>query len=410
MHLKQVKLTRAAAMMIVGCVIGFALLAAVYCLPLDTLRDAENTAEIFRREGNRPSAIPGYPGTTGDGYTDALMITEALFSDPDVSPLEQAVYVNRRAHSDSASADLVRLIEGGEMQWTIQYTRYWHGFLVFLRPLLMVFSYADLRMLMCAAQMLMIAAMLILMTKKDHMELIAPFFAACLTLSPMGTTLSLQYFAAYAIMMLGMLGVLALDKRLSRGAGYFYYFLLLGMLTCYFDFLTYPLVTVCMPLILALYLHRDDSGLLLFAAAAGAAWCVGYLGFWAMKWVVGSLLVQKDLVYNAFHHAAYQMSTADTAAGNRLEAIAKNLAAVCRPGYAAVYLGCAACCLTGRRDWRSLLSGGRWLIAAMALVPFVWWPLAASHSIVHSIFTHRLLAITAFALLTFLVSARKARA
>ena len=91
MNLKEIRLTRIAAMMIIGCVIGFALLAAVYCLPLDTLRDAEGTAAIFREEGNRPAAIPGYPGSTGDGYTDALMITEALFHDPAVGPLEQAV-------------------------------------------------------------------------------------------------------------------------------------------------------------------------------------------------------------------------------------------------------------------------------------------------------------------------------
>ena len=191
MNLKEIRLTRVAAMMIIGCVIGFALLAAVYCLPLDTLRDAEGTAAIFREEGNRPAAIPGYPGSTGDGYTDALMITEALFHDPAVGPLEQAVYVNRRAHSDSASADLVRLIEGGEMQWTIQYTRYWHGFLVFLRPLLMIFSYADLRMLMCAAQVTMIVAVALSLERKKHPELLVPFLAACMTLSPMGTTLSL---------------------------------------------------------------------------------------------------------------------------------------------------------------------------------------------------------------------------
>ena len=413
MNLKEVKLTRIAAMMLIGCVLGFALLAAVYCLPLDTLRDAEGTAAIFREEGNRPAAIPGYPGSTGDGYTDALMITEALFHDPQVSPLEQAVYVNRRAHSDSASADLVRLIEGGEMQWTIQYTRYWHGFLVFLRPLLMVFSYADLRMLMCAAQVLMIVATALSLDRKKHPELMIPFLAACMTLSPMGTTLSLQYFSAYAIMMLGLLGVLWLDEKLVCGANYLYFFMLLGMLTCYFDFLTFPIVTVCMPLALALYLHRDDAKLLRFAFSAGAAWCVGYLGFWAMKWVAGSLLVGKDLVYNAYHHAAYQMSTADTVQGSRFEAITRNVAAVMKPGYAAVYLAALVCCILpmirGRRDVRSLAQGGRWLLVLLSLAPFVWWLMAASHSMVHAIFTHRLLAITVFALLSFLVSAKENR-
>lgn len=147
MNVRELRPLRVAGLMLLCCVLGFALLTAAFCLPLRALRDAEETAALFRSEGNRPKAIPTYLGSTGDGYTDALMLSEALYRDPDVGPLEQAVYVYRLYGSESASADLADLLEGNPTPFTISYERYWHGFLVLLRPLLMLFSYADLRML-----------------------------------------------------------------------------------------------------------------------------------------------------------------------------------------------------------------------------------------------------------------------
>ena len=108
------------------------------------------------------------------------------------------------------------------------------------------------------------------------------------------------------------------------------------------------------------------------------------------------------------------MSTADTMQGSRLEAITRNVSAVLKPGYAALYLAALGCCalpfVRGRRDIRSLAQGGRWLLVLLSLAPFVWWPVAASHSMVHAIFTHRLLSITVFSLLAFLASAKEKRA
>ena len=168
MNLNKMKLIRIALLMVIGSLLGFALLAMVFCLPLNGSVDAQGTADIFRSEGNRPSVVPGYRSTTGDNYTDALMIAEAIYAplEEGKSPLHQAVYVYRKANSDSASRDLADMLEGKPMQWEISYTRYWHGFLVLLRPLLMVFSYADLRVLMCMAQMILFALLC----------LVSPFF------------------------------------------------------------------------------------------------------------------------------------------------------------------------------------------------------------------------------------------
>ncbi len=397
--------------MLTGCVIGFSLLMAVFCLPLDGLKDTQETIDLFRKEKNRPQAIPTYIGSTGDGYTDALMLAEALFEDAEVSPFEQAVYVYRRANSVSASADIADYLEGKDMQWTISYERYWHGFLVLLRPLLMFFSYADLRMMICAAQMLLFALTIMVMTSTGMPELIVPFSAMILTLSPMGTMLSIQYFTTYSVMMLGVLLVLIADAWLSRGARYYYFFMLLGMLTSYFDFLTYPIASLFIPLVLALYRHRDENHTLLFVITACVMWCIGYLGFWALKWVIGSLLVGDNLIMNALYKIKYQTSTEHAERAGRLEAIIRNVAVIFRPGYLVLYAGCAFSCvlplLREQKHIKTILTGGRPLLLALAAVPFFWWILAANHSLVHSFFTYKLIGITVFALLVWLSSAGK---
>ena len=395
-------------MMAFGCIIGFSLLMAAYCVPVDNVKDAQQTADIFRQEGDRPSVIPSFRGSTSDNYTDALMIAEALFDDLQISPLEKAVHVYRRANSESATADIADYLEGKPMQWVIPYARYWHGFLVILRPLLLVFGYADIRMLMCSMQMLAYAAIVASMIVKNKKELVIPFFAVMMTLSPMGTMISMQYFASFAIMALGMLAVLHYDAWLKQGARYFYFFVLTGMLTAYMDFLTYPLVTLGMPLILAVYLHLDEDRLFWFAAAACICWGVGYAGFWGMKWMAASLFTGENMIYNALSHTKFHVSASEIDSDTRMLALTENLKVVMHPGYLLMYLGCMAACavhaIRKKCGIRTLFSGGRPLLLLIGLAPFVWWAITVTHSYLHDLFTYRIFAIAVFAVLSWIVS------
>lgn len=411
MQLREFRWTRALALMLLLCALGFALLAAAFCLPTAPIRaHVQGSAATFRDGGNRPQVIASYPGTTGDGYTDALMLAEAIFEDPDTTLLERIVYVYRWAGSESMSADLADQLDGTrEMPWRIGYERYWHGYLALLRPLLLLFTYDDLLVLMAMAQVLLFALAVALMARRGAARLILPFAAMQLTLSPTGTMLSMQYFSVYLVMLLGVLLILLMDEWLCRGARYVYLFLLLGMLTSYLDFLTYPLAALGVPLAVLCWLHRARRSLVPVAAAACAAWCAGYLGFWALKWAAGSLLVGENLIRSALYRVLYQTSTEHAVTAGRWDAIAANVAVICRPGYAALYLLCAAGCawpvLRGRCRARTLLSGSRPLLPAIGMMPFAWWLLAANHSLVHTFFTYRGIAVTVLAVLAWLASA-----
>jgi len=407
--IKRISWIRIAMMLLIGCVTGFVLLMAVYCIPVTGVKDSRQTAEIFRHEGDRPSVILSLRGSTCDNYTDALMIAEAIFDDPQISPLDKAIYVYRRANSESATRDLADALEGGEMQWVIPYARYWHGFLVFLRPMVLLFGYADMRMLMCSIQMLAFAAIIAALVRKNKPELVVPFFALMMTLSPMGTMLSIQYFAVFVIMAAAVLVVLYQDAWLREGARYYYFFVLAGMLTSYLDFLTYPLVTLCIPLMLALYQHLDEKNLFGFVAAACVCWGIGYAGFWVLKWIAGWLLTGENMVWTALSHTRFHVSAEEVDSGSRLQTLVENVAVVCHPGYLVLYLGAAAAGIVrfvrSRCSAAALLSGGRPLFLLISLAPFVWWGITVTHSYLHDLFTYRLIIITVFGVLSWIASA-----
>lgn len=73
-------------------------------------------------------------------------------------------------------------------------------------------------------------------------------------------------------------------------------FLIIGMLTSFFDFLTYPLFTLGMPLILISVLGTFSSVQKLCDIVKNSIfWGIGYGGMWCGKWMVGSILTGDNL-------------------------------------------------------------------------------------------------------------------
>ena len=48
----------------------------------------------------------------------------------------------------------------------VDYARYWHGYLLFLKPLLLFFSLSDIRMMNAALQLILAAGVLLLAFRK----------------------------------------------------------------------------------------------------------------------------------------------------------------------------------------------------------------------------------------------------
>ena len=197
-----------AVSLLLAIVLGTAAMIAVYCLPTRRMNDnVGKSQEIQHSEQSRFTWAPGYAGTGLDGYTDAIMLGNAVFRGTG-DPIQDAMRNPRVMYdiSDGSPVDsLIRYVNKSELDpgHQVEYARYWHGYLVLLKPLLLFFTLPDLRMMNLMVQFILMLAVLLELYRQRGYGLAIPFGAMILCLNPVSTALCMQYSSIYYLMLVG---------------------------------------------------------------------------------------------------------------------------------------------------------------------------------------------------------------
>ena len=171
--------------LLISIFVGLAALFIVYLLPTDRMEaNVRSSIDIFYTEGVYPQQAKGYKSSQLDNETDAIMLLDAIHPAQNRSALENALRVSRITFSDTTSCciDLIQYAwENKTPDQTVDYTRYWHGYLVWLKPLLLLMDYADLRMLNMMLQLLLLLTVIKYFLQKNLTGYLFPFamFADC---------------------------------------------------------------------------------------------------------------------------------------------------------------------------------------------------------------------------------------
>ena len=401
-------LLRGALSLLAAILAGVVLLTAVYALPTARMRhNVSISLPYILSEGDRYQWAPYHNGTELDGFTDAIMLGNAIYAGSG-SPLGDAL-VNPRMEftpGDSVPVDsLSRYAQGAEDGRQVTYARYWHGYLVLLKPLLLFFSLSDIRMMNAALQLILAAGVLLLAFRKRGLRLALPMGLALLVLNPVSTALSMQFSSIYYLTLLGLL-IMLLTESWDRSWGYLV-FLFLGIGTAFFDFLTYPACAVGTCLALqALMSRADGKTRLLKTVGSGAAWAFGYGGMWSGKWLAASLITGNSVMRDAVEQAQYRSGGEVTAAEGGVSAtfgavLSRNLGVLANPAAAVIVLallGLLVWLLVTKRCRFALERASLLSLAIAFAVPFVWYFLLRNHSLVHCWMTYRNLSAAVFAL------------
>ena len=387
---------------------GILLMTCVYILPTGRmLTQADRSLPIFENEGTSFCWAPEEKSARLDGFTDAIMLQTAVYV-RDENPMKAAMRNDRMEFSEGKldpAGSLKQYVYGNRSGYVMSYARYWHGYLLFLKPLLLFFSLSDIRMMNAAFQLVLAAGVLLLAFRKRGLRLALPMGLALLVLNPVSTALSMQFSSIYYLTLLGLL-IMLLTESWDRSWGYLV-FLFLGIGTAFFDFLTYPACAVGTCLALqALMSRADGKTRLLKTVGSGAAWAFGYGGMWSGKWLAASLITGNSVMRDAVEQAQYRSGGEVTAAEGGVSAtfgavLSRNLGVLVNPAAAILVLA-----LTGMLVWllvtkrcRFALERASLLSLAVAFaVPFVWYFLLRNHSLVHCWMTYRNLSAAVFAL------------
>lgn len=387
---------------------GILLMTCVYILPTGRmLTQADRSLPIFENEGTSFCWAPEEKSARLDGFTDAIMLQTAVYVQ-DENPMKAAMRNDRMEFSEGKldpAGSLKQYVYGNRSGYVVDYARYWHGYLLFLKPLLLFFSLSDIRMMNAALQLILAAGVLLLAFRKRGLRLALPMGLALLVLNPVSTALSMQFSSIYYLTLLGLL-IMLLTESWDRSWGYLV-FLFLGIGTAFFDFLTYPACAVGTCLALqALMSRADGKTRLLKTVGSGAAWAFGYGGMWSGKWLAASLITGNSVMRDAVEQAQYRSGGEVTAAEGGVNAtfgavLGRNLGVLANPAAAVIVLA-----LLGLLVWLLVTKRCRFALERASLpslaiafaVPFVWYFLLRNHSLVHCWMTYRNLSAAVFAL------------
>lgn len=394
-----------------GVFAGYLLLVMVFCLPLGRIREnVVKSAPSF--ENGYHILVNDFITTKTDDYTDALMLLTAE-NENDRNPFTASIYSYHIGQDGKDPYDIINDLEN-PLNKHQAYSRYWHGYLLFLKPLLMFFSYNQIQIIISVLVILLIVGVIYLLRKRKMDKYIIPYTLAMTIMFPAVVSWSMQYFTVFAICNLAIMIELLSYEKIKQSNNYVFVFLIIGMMTCYFDLLTYPVVTLGIPLLIWLMLCSkkesrtivENIKQLIFGSIA---WCLGYFGIWVGKWALGSIITGKNLFDAAIKAAETRASSA-----TEIEDISRT--AAIEEAFKNVFTGpfwfivmfliimiVAFLLMKKIKINRKKVVDNLWILL-VSLISVIWYLVIANHSYWHMFFTYRTLSIFVFAIGCYIVS------
>lgn len=414
------KCLRAMLVIAVTLLLCIAMNAAAFLIDTPTLREnARQGTVMYAQEGSVPQLVGGFKTSQLDNFTAVLILKTAAYTGPE-SHLHKTfggIRTDMPAEEGQSPWDAFCTYADGSLSPTggLTYTRYWHGYTLPVRLLLCVLNAANIQMALYYAQFALAIAVFILASRRCPAVLPGLVFAFFL-LMPAATGVCLQYAPVTLLALAACLLVLLADAHIARLIGMPAFFALIGLLTNYFDLLTFPLVTLGFPLALLMALRLEDARCGMAAMFwelffCGLCWGVGYGGMWAFKWLLNAAVFGPDRLASIFGQVALRVSTSSNGeAYSRLAGLMRCIEVIAaKPAYLLLGAGTALCCcgaLFGRAcaahktSSRVPLDARALLLFLLALVPIAWSIAMANHCYDHAFFTYRNLTVTVLALCT----------
>lgn len=408
--------------LIISILVGMILLVCVNLLPQERIKNhVRDGAAVILQEHAECQYAEGYVESILDNYTDALILSKVVY--PSDHPLKDAVLVPSYSFPGQD-------VEGMQLFGTLNdnpledaqidtYARYWHGYLVFLKPFFCFFSYADFRIFNQAVELVLILVVVVLMQKRNLGSMIPGYIAMIVLWNPGTMGVSLQYAPCFYVSIGASLIILGRDGLTADFRQDLFLFLFCGILTAYLDFLTYPIATLGLPLSFGILSEeannkkKSKKGLIGKSIRICMTWGIGYLGMWAGKWMLGSLLSGENIINDAFQNIVNRTSTKDGEQsfsrfgvviylirytfGKRPYLLLMLILLIVLAGY----IFCHREQLIGPEIvFKKVVHSDKGTIMTLILVgtlPFFWYFITANHSFIHPRLVYRSMGVTVFA-------------
>jgi len=399
-----------------SALLGTLLLVLVFCIPTGRIR--ANVAKsvdrvLINSEEFSDNAFLQHVIQNKESYTDSIMVQYAFEKIEGKNVYEHAMWAYHYDLEEEiwASEDSLRAVLAGkdpaEMHLR-EYSRYWHGYLIYLKPLLLIFSWEQLVWLELSAQIIMLVAVAVLSVKKKVSGVAPAIVAGLLFMKPELMTVSLTMSVCLIIMLGAVLFQLRKGNWLVQKRLYPEFFLSVGILTSYFDFLTYPVATLGFPLGIYFLANERETIWATVKRIVGYSFCwgVGYAGMWASKWVIADITLQtgtiRDAVWNVIGRTEAiggrpRMNGGFYVLSLNLQEYNSVIYGIMAGALIVLAVAAIIWALYRKVPVKAILETVVPFLI-IGVIPFAWILVVQHHSALHARFTFRILGVAAFAL------------
>lgn len=401
-------------------------------IPSSWMKDnVTKSSEILNEEGEKKFIDLGYKQESIFLFTDALMINTAYSVDSS-NPLESSMlarknyipgqtqevyidsqynlgasekYINKSNGDLYQTKELYGLMHGENITQSFEYARYWHGYLVILRPLLAIMSYSGIRIFLLIVAIILIGSLLFLIGKKINIQTAIFFLIGLLAIHIFYVTQSMnESFVILVGIASSIFILLKKDTKKNIGLNFF----VIGSITIFIDLLTEPLITLGLPLIVYLLLMQKKGQSLkeniIDFLKICILWAIGYGITWLAKWILVSVLYNRPIIQIAIEQARFR--SGDSNGNFSLGFVVNrnfNFLSDTVMQFIALFILIFAMAkviinIKKKIDIKeNLLCCIPYVLTS--ILPIVWYFVLRQHSVIHAFFTYRILIITLISLL-----------
>ncbi len=385
-------------------IIAFLLMLSVFSMPVDKMWDNVNTSiQTFEQEGLY-FRVQETPSSMLDNFSDSFMVNNVITSGEN-GIIDNAMNNYRVIVENGNNIQALRAYTQGDEYSLNSHARYWHGYLVFLKPLFLLFNYSQIRSINTFFQITLICTICMGLVMRNKSRFCIPLIVTWYTLCPLAVMHSLQFSSVFYITFIACLIIVCCEEYLQ--GKYIYFFLVIGALTSFFDLLSYPVLTFLLPLSF-LFIIRDSKSEAVPSAtidivAYGMSWGIAYGTMWASKWIIATILTDNNVILNALNKVKLRTSSMSSANEviSRTTGLEKCIEALLTPPVQFVIVICLIASfliLIKNRRYFSINFASIYAFFLISCIPIVWLIFTNNHSTIHYWFTYRNLAASVFAL------------
>ncbi|MDR3340618.1 MAG: hypothetical protein LBT25_11125 [Candidatus Symbiothrix sp.] len=359
----------------------------------------------------------GYPLSINYG-TDAVMMN-IIYNVDSQAPLK-SVLSNKYTGAYDFYVCMPNLMAtvNEDAPYEYNYARYWHGYIVFLRPLFNFFNYIEISSINIFLFTLLAFLLIVCTAKKIGYWAAITLGLSLIYINFWCIPLALTYLLTFYMVLISALIILIFD--IKKEITYLKLIFIIGSLTSFFDLSTSPVVTLGIPLIFIVmkqeaYIRKQSfMQVLLFLFKFAFCWGLGYALTWLMKPVIATVFIP-DIISDFVQQILFRMNGEGIYRDDfineggtgvnfflyRIYAMYRNFKAMFFDLYTlptlliSVLLFVNLLIFSKKNGILSVF----YTYVLIACIPYAWYFIAANHSYMHPMFVYRIQMITVFSVL-----------